>query len=198
MNEFAFYLGVFKRIWDIISFPICLLLLAIYVFTHNSQKIIYTVAPVVTVSPDGSSILLLSDNSSASYRTVAINVANRISKIVFGYSSDEGKYAASAANISNIFEENSSASRTFREIIQRNIKDSKISSSVFTMDTKNTIAELDPQNAGIMVVILKGFQTITTSSGTKTKKVNLNLTMYFNENRGKDNEIFKISSISFN
>ncbi len=197
MNEYAYYLGVFKRIWDIISFPLCLFILVIYIFTHNSQKIVYTISPVVAVSPDGSSILLLSDNTSAAFRTVAINVANRVAKIVYGYSND-GQYAASAANVSKLFEENSSGARTFREMIQKNLSEAKLGNSVFTLDPKNTIAALDPKDSSIMVVIANGFQTISNSAGTTTKNVKINLTMYFSETRGKDGDIFKIYQISFN
>jgi hypothetical protein len=197
MNSFAYGLGVFYRIWTVISFPICLFLLIIYILTHKTPQTIFTVAPVVAINHDGSTVLLVSNNSSSSYRNVAINVAERISKIIFGYSND-GQYAASAANTSKIFEENSQASRSFREIIQRNIIDSKQSNAVFTLDPKRTIAALDPKDPTIMVVIAQGFQTISTTSGTTTKEVKINLTMYFNEKRGSDGDIFKVYQISFN
>lgn len=197
MNSFAYSLGVLYRIWTVISFPICLLILVIYVFTHNNQKIVYTIAPVVSISSDGSTVLLESKNSSASYRNVAINIADKISKIVFGYSSG-GQYAASAANVSKIFDENSQASRAFRDIVQKNLVDSKVGSAVFTIDSKSTIAALDPKDASIMVVLVNGYQTISNSSGTTTKNVKINFTMYFNENRGNDGDIFKIFQISFN
>lgn len=197
MNDFGYYLGVFKRIWDIISFPLCLLILAIFVIRYRPETTVYSIAPVVAINKDGSSVLLLNDNSAQSYRDAAIHTAERIANVIYGYESG-GKYAAKSAEISKIFEENSSSARDYRSIVQKNILESKKSSAVFSMTPEKTIAALDPKNKGIMVVILSGYQTIKTDAGTTSNPVTLNLTMYFNEKRGQDGEIFKISEISFN
>jgi hypothetical protein len=189
MNDFGYYLGVFKRIWDIISFPLCLLILAIFVIRYRPETTVYSIAPVVAINKDGSSVLLLNDNSAQSYRDAAIHTAERIANVIYGYESG-GKYAAKSAEISQ--------ARDYRSVVQKNILESKKSSAVFSMNSEKTIAALDPKNKGIMVVILSGYQTIKTDAGTTSNPVTLNLTMYFNEKRGEDGEIFKISEISFN
>lgn len=197
MNEWGYHIGVFKRIWDIFSFPICVLLLAVFIFKYKAETVVYTVAPVVTINKDGTSVVLLNKNSAQAYRDAAIQTSERVAKVIYGYSND-GQYSTSAAEYSKLFDENTSASRTYRDIIQKNILESKKNTAVFTLDRQKTIAALDPKNSGVMVVILKGYQTITTTSATTSNPVTLNLTMYFNEKRGEDGEIFKISDINFN
>lgn len=197
MSEFGYYLGVFKRIWDIISFPLCLLILVIFVIRYRPETTVYSIAPVVAINKDGSSVLLLNDNSAQSYRDAAIHTAERIAQVIYGYENG-GKYAANSAEISKLFDENSSQARDYRSVVQKNILESKKRSAVFSMNSDKTIAALDPKNKGIMVVILNGYQTIKTDAGTTSNQVTLNLTMYFNEKRGEDGEIFKISEISFN
>lgn len=197
MNTLGYRLGVFYRIWTVVSFPLCLVLFIIYILTHGNQQIVYTIAPVISIAPDGKTILLESKTNSTAFNNAAIYLADRVSKILFSYSND-GQYAASAANISNVFDENSKASRTFREVIQKNLSDAKLGNSVFTLDYKKTIASLDPNNPGIMVVLAEGFQTISNSSGTTTRNIKVNYVMYFNEKRGSDGDVYKITDISFN
>lgn len=145
---------------------------------------------------DSARVRLLNDNSEEIFRDIAIKTAERISTVVFGYA-NSGEYASKAAEISKLFIENSKVSRTFRDIVQNNIQSGKKETSVFNIDTQETIASVDPKQENFMVVMVKGFQTITTDAGTNTKKVNLNITFYFNENRGKDGEIFKVFDMSF-
>jgi len=197
IQNFAYYLGVFKRIWDIVSFPICVFLFAIYVFTHKPAQVTYVFPPVVVINKDGSSLRLLNDNSEEAYRSAAIFAAQRVSRVIFGYSND-GQYASNAADISKVIQENSPASRLYRDTVQKNLAESKKSSAIFTPDQDGTIAALDPKNRGIMVVILHGFQTVTTSSGSTSSKVTINFSLYFNEKRGDDGEVFKISDFNFN
>ncbi len=196
MNEFGYYLGIFKRIWDIISFPICVLIVFIFVIKYKPEQKIYSVAPVVTINDDGSSIVLLSNNSAPAFKKSAIYTAEKIAKVIFGYTNN-GEYASNAAVISKIFVENSRTSRFFRDIVQQNIQKSKKEDSTFSLDRTNTIAEVDPKDDHFMVVIVKGFQTITTTAGTNSQKVNLYITFYFNEKRGEDGEIFKVQDMSF-
>ena len=196
-DNFAYYLGVFKRVWDIVSLPICVLLFAIYIFTYKPTQVTNVFPPVVVINKDGSSIRLLNDNSEEAYRSAAIFTSQRVARVIFGYSND-GQYASNAADLSKVIQENSPASRTYRDIVQKNLTESKKSSSIFTPDQDGVIASLDPKNKGIMVVILHGYQTVTTSSGTTSSKVTINFTMYFNEKRGEDGEVFKISDFNFN
>ena len=83
------------------------------------------------------------------------------------------------------------------QLFTQNMLNGKKQNSVFNLDTEDTIAAIDPKHENYMVVMVKGFQTITTEAGTNTTKVNLNLTFYFNEKRGKDGEIFKVLDMSF-
>ena len=104
MSNIGYMLGAFYRIWTIISFPICLFLFFIFIITHREKPPIFTVAPVVSISPDGTSVLLESRNEAALYKRAAINVANKVSQALFGFSND-GQYAANAANISKFIYE---------------------------------------------------------------------------------------------
>ena len=196
MNEFGYYLGIFRRIWDIISFPLCVLILLLFVIKYKPEQKIYNVAPVVTINEDGSSVVLLSNNSAPAFKKAAIYTAEKIAKVVFGYSNN-AEYASNAAQISKLFVHSSKTSRTFRDIVQNNIQKSKKEEATFSLDRTNTIAEVDPKDDHYMVILLKGFQTITTLAGTNTQKVNLYITFYFNENRGEDGEIFKVQDMSF-
>lgn len=197
MSNIGYMLGAFYRIWTIISFPICLFLFFIFIITHREKPPIFTVAPVVSISPDGTSVLLESRNEAALYKRAAINVANKVSQALFGFSND-GQYAANAANISKFIYEKDSASKVYRDRINRNLEQAKNFTATFTLDKNKTIAQVDPKDDTIMVVLVEGYQTISSPSGTTTNPVKVNFMMYFNETRGEDGNVFKVSEITFN
>jgi hypothetical protein len=197
MSNIGYMLGVFYRIWTIISFPMCLFLFFIFIITHREKPPIFTVAPVVSISPDGTSVLLESRNEAALYKRAAINVANKVSQALFGFSND-GQYAANAANISKFIYEKDSASKVYRDRINRNLEQAKNFTATFTLDKNKTIAQVDPKDDTIMVVLVEGYQTISSPSGTTTNPVKVNYMMYFNETRGEDGNVFKVSEITFN
>lgn len=197
MSNIGYMLGVFYRIWTVISFPICLFLFFIFIITHREKPPIFTVAPVVSISPDGTSVLLESRNEGALYKRAAINVANKVSQALFGFSND-GQYAANAANISKFIYEKDSASKVYRDRINRNLEQAKNFTATFTLDKNKTIAQVDPKDDTIMVVLVEGYQTISSPSGTTTNPVKVNYMMYFNETRGEDGNVFKVSEITFN
>ncbi len=197
MSNIGYMLGVFYRIWTIISFPICLFLFFIFIITHREKPPIFTVAPVVSISPDGTSVLLESRNEGALYKRAAINVANKVSQALFGFSND-GQYAANVANISKFIYEKDSASKVFRDRINRNLEQAKNFTATFTLDKNKTVAQVDPKDDTIMVVLVEGYQTISSPSGTTTNPVKVNYMMYFNETRGEDGNVFKVSEITFN
>jgi hypothetical protein len=197
MNNIGYMLGVFYRFWIILSFPLCLFVLFVFILTHREKPQIFTVSPVISISPDGTTALLESRNNSSAYKKVALNVADKVSQALFGFSND-GQYAANVANISKLIYENDPASRTFREKINRNFEQAKTVTSTFTLDKKKTIAELDPKDDRIMVVLVEGYQTLSSTAGTTTNPVKVNLMMYFNDTRGEDGYVFKVSEISFN
>lgn len=196
-ENFAYGLGVFKRIWDIVSLPICVFILFLFVIRYKPQQTTYVIPPVVVINKDGSSIRLLNDNSDEAYRSAAINTAQRIAGVIFGYSND-GEYAARAAEVSKTLQENSKAAHLYRDTVQRNLNEAKKNTATFTPDSEGIIAQLDPNNRGIMVVILHGFQSISTVAGTTSNKVTISYSMYFNEKRGDDGEVFKVSEFNLN
>lgn len=196
MNQFGYLLGYFYRLWTVISFPICVILIFLYLITHREKAPIFTVAPVITINKDGT-VSLLSDNNASIYKPVAINTAEKIAQVIYGFNNG-GDYVANVANISKLIYENDSAAKVFRDKITKNVEMSKTVTATFTLDRDKTIAQVDPNDQTIMVVLVHGFQTLSSSTGTTTSRVSLNLVMYFNETRGEDGNVFKVTEISFN
>ena len=103
-----------------------------------------------------------------------------------------------SANISKFIYEKDSASKVYRDRINRNLEQAKNFTATFTLDKNKTIAQVDPKDDTIMVVLVEGYQTISSPSGTTTNPVKVNYMMYFNETRGEDGNVFKVSEITFN